>query len=130
MKRPLCASASIALHAAFLIQVSSGAQEPAEKAAPKVAYGTIRPLVFRPLDEAGTGLACAHQYDGVGFEHTWDGRVISVARGGPAWRYGVRIGHQMLTHERGDGWIEFTFEVSGAVVTRRIPTGDICQDES
>jgi hypothetical protein len=54
--------------------------------------------------------------------------VVAVQRGGPAWRYGVRIGHRMESFEREIGSMVIVFTVDGQKVTKRIPTGDICQD--
>lgn len=131
MRRRCCAAASVALHLAVIMPWPHAAAKP--KSEPKVAIGPHYqpPMRFREQDVTSTtGLACSHNYDGVGFEHTWDGRVIAVAKGGPAWRYGVRIGHKMLSYAHGDGEMTFEFEIAGAKVRKRIPTGDICQDEA
>lgn len=127
--RVVATAAALVIHMAPFVSLARQKPPPEPPAPAKVYGGTIPGGKFRDMDREGDGLACEYQYKGVGFEHSWQGKVLQIARGGPAWRAGIRVGDWMRSYEdNGDHYV-FHMERGDQRIDLVIMKSDICIED-
>lgn len=122
------AFAVLALHSGPFLDLS-WAKEPEKKQVAVAYLGGYADRAFRDKEDSPGGLACAEHYVGVGFKHSWEGKVTEIQKGGPAWRAGIRIADVMIRYvDEGDRY-RFTMKRGNEYRDYMILKDQICMEE-